>query len=42
MHYQVVSEDLPEQVGTQYWNLLSVEVTREDGTRTKVKGKLYA
>ena len=34
----MLSEKFPEKVGSQYWNLLSVEVTREDGTRTKVKG----
>jgi len=37
----VISEEFPEKVGSQYWNLLSVEVTREDGTRTKVKGAVF-
>jgi len=37
----VISEEFPEKVGSQYWNLLSVEVTREDGTRTKIKGAMF-
>jgi len=37
----VISEEFPEKVGSQYWNLLSVEVTRKDGTRTKIKGAVF-
>jgi len=33
----VISEEFPEKVGFQYWNLLSVEVTREDDRAPRSK-----
>jgi len=36
-----ISEEAPELRGSQYWNLLSVEVLRDDGTSSKVTGAVF-
>ena len=38
---QSISEEAPELRGSQYWNLLSVEVLRDDGTSSKVTGAVF-
>lgn len=37
----VVSDALPDNVGSPYWNLVSVEVTREDGSRGRITGSVF-
>jgi len=37
----VISSDHPENVGGPYWNLLSVEVTREDGSQSRIVGAVF-
>ena len=34
-------QDFPENVGSPYWNLLSVEVTRADATRSVITGAVF-
>ena len=34
-----ISDEYPERVGGPYWNLVSVEVTREDGSTTIISGE---
>ena len=36
-----ISDEEPEHIGSPYWNLLSVEVSREDGTATLVTGAVF-
>ncbi len=36
-----ISEDYPEHLGTPYWNLLSVEVERADGSKSCVTGAIF-
>ncbi len=36
-----ISDEQPEHAGSQYWNLLSVDVTREDGSVTSVTGAVF-
>ena len=38
---QMIAEEAPELTGGQFWNLLSVEATREDGTTAKVTGAVF-
>lgn len=38
---QTISEEAPVLRGTQYWNLVSVEVQREDGTQSRVTGAVF-
>ena len=37
----VISDDYPERVGGPYWNLVSVEVTREDGSTSVISGVVF-
>lgn len=37
----IVSEEEPDHLGSPYWNLLSVEVSREDGTSTVITGAVF-
>ena len=37
----MIAEEAPELTGGQFWNLLSVEATREDGTTAKVTGAVF-
>lgn len=36
-----VSTDSPDALGSPYWNLLSVEVEREDGTKSSITGAVF-
>jgi D-3-phosphoglycerate dehydrogenase len=36
-----VSDGLPANVGSPYWNLVSVEVEREDGSRGSITGSVF-
>ena len=36
-----ISEENPENIGSPYWNLVSVEVSREDGSNSKVTGSVF-
>jgi hypothetical protein len=38
---QVISEEAPVLRASQYWNLLSVDVQREDGTSSRVTGAVF-
>ena len=37
----IISSDAPENVGSPYWNLLSVEVEREDGSCSHITGSVF-
>jgi hypothetical protein len=37
----VISEEAPVLRASQYWNLLSVDVQREDGTSSRVTGAVF-
>ena len=37
----IVSEALPENVGSPYWNLVNVTVTREDGSSSSITGSVF-
>ena len=37
----IISNVAPDNVGSPYWNLLSVEVEREDGTTSKITGSVF-
>jgi hypothetical protein len=37
----VISDGFPENVGSPYWNLVSVEVTREDGSKGSITGSVF-
>jgi hypothetical protein len=37
----VVSDEAPVLRASQYWNLLSVDVQREDGTSSRVTGAVF-
>ena len=37
----VISEEFPDNVGSPYWNLLSVEVGRADGMRSRITGAVF-
>jgi hypothetical protein len=37
----IVSSEPPESLGTPYWNLLSVDVEREDGTKSSITGAVF-
>jgi D-3-phosphoglycerate dehydrogenase len=37
----VISASLPENVGSPFWNLVSVEVEREDGTKGSITGSVF-
>lgn len=36
-----VSDELPENVGSPYWNLISVGVEKEDGVKTTITGAVF-
>lgn len=36
-----VSPDSPESFGSPYWNLINVEVDREDGTKSSITGAVF-
>ena len=36
-----ISNEFPENVGSPYWNLISVEVERQDGTKSKITGAVF-
>jgi D-3-phosphoglycerate dehydrogenase / 2-oxoglutarate reductase len=37
----IVSSEPPVSLGTPYWNLLSVDVEREDGTKSSITGAVF-
>lgn len=37
----VISDSLPENIGSPYWNLVSVDVTREDGSKSRITGAVF-
>ena len=37
----IISEALPDNVGSPFWNLVSAEVTREDGSKNSITGAVY-
>jgi len=37
----IVSTEFPENVGSPYWNLVSVDVEREDGSNSRITGAVF-
>lgn len=36
-----ISTDFPKKIGSPYWNLVAVQVTREDGSSSTVTGSVF-
>jgi len=37
----IISDEQPEHAGSQYWNMLSVDVVREDGSVSSITGAVF-